>query len=247
MELDLNKGAYNGPQPAELPPPNYGAPPGRLIVAAVCVGQGYDARYVDRLYEAVGRNLRVPFEPLLITDRLTHDITREGWFHVRGSHGFPGWWAKLNLFDASIYPEGTDRVLYLDLDNVVTDSLDEMVHRVEDFVAISNFGPNWRHSPINSSVLLFNPDRVASIYQDFLDTGPEKVQKTLHGDQCFMWRSYGAERIARWTPDEVISYKYHVRGKGGLPKGAKVVVFHGKPDPHEVRDKVDKAWITRHW
>lgn len=212
------------------------------MVACVCTGTKYDPEYVDRLQRAVKLHLTlIPYEFVCITDR--EDLHGEGRTCVKPQNGWPGWWSKINLFDPAHYPEGTDRVLYLDLDCVVTGSLDGIASRAEPLTMISNFGPNWRHSPVNSSCMTFDPHdvHVQEIMIEFF-MNPSKFMKELHGDQCFIWRSYGAELIARFTTEECISYKYHCRGKN-LPKDARVVVFHGKPDPHEVGD----GWVKTMW
>jgi hypothetical protein len=71
----------------------------------------------------------------------------------------------------------------------------------------------------------------------------EADSKRLWGDQEFITERYGdpGKRITKITPSQVVSYKYHCRT--GLPKDAKVVVFHGKPDPHEVADE----WVKQCW
>ncbi len=213
-----------------------------VCVVCVCVGHKYSADYVYKLRAAVERHLDESYTFLCVTDR--QDLHNNEDLLTRSPpDNWPGWWSKINLFNPALYPGGTDRVLYIDIDCVLTGSISPLVRRKEQLVMISNFGPNWRHSPVNSSVMSFDPwdEHVMGINYEFA-ANPEKFIKELHGDQCFIWRSYGAELIARYHPEEVVSYKYHCRGKR-LPPGTKAVVFHGKPDPHEVNDK----WVKEEW
>ena len=44
-------------------------------------------------------------------------------------------------------------------------------------------------------------------------------------------------------PGQLVSYKKHVRG-GSLPEEARLVSFHGKPDPEDVdEDFVKRCWV----
>ena len=43
-------------------------------------------------------------------------------------------------------------------------------------------------------------------------------------------------------PGQLVSYKKHVRG-GSLPEGARLVSFHGKPDPEDVDEDFVKLLL----
>jgi hypothetical protein len=47
--------------------------------------------------------------------------------------------------------------------------------------------------------------------------------------------------VEYFDSEHVVSYKYHCRTTGKLPDNARVVSFHGKPDPSEVSD----AWVKK--
>src|SRR5688500_17803184 len=68
---------------------------------------GLGPLYVDRLCSMVKRNLRQPHR-----------------FVVVGGRPEETWWAKIRLFRPGLF---TGRVLYLDLDSVITGLLDELV------------------------------------------------------------------------------------------------------------------------
>jgi hypothetical protein len=65
----------------------------------------------------------------------------------------------------------------------------------------------------------------------------------LWGDQEFITLLRDTQQIQMeyFHPAHVVSYKYHCRQ--GLPDDARVVCFHGKPDPHEISDE----WVKRCW
>ena len=60
------------------------------------------------------------------------------------------------------------------------------------------------------------------------------MTRSRWGDQGVLQSLIGG--ATRWGP-EVRSYKQHCRA--GVPRGTKVVCFHGRPRPWQVKD----AWV----
>jgi hypothetical protein len=233
--MDLSLPKLNPPIWAEQGP----LPP---YVNVVCVkwGSKYSAKYVDRLRNSVARWMPdgVAWGMFCITD----DEVPDGVVRILPMHEWGTWWQKMNLFDPEIMPHGP--TLYLDLDVVLTGSLEPLLRSIayEPLVMVENFSPNKAHCAHNSSVMLFDVTEPAIIgmFREFVRSDNRAMEK-LHGDQCAIWRLL-RDSIANFERRYVVSYKYHCRGKG-LPHDARVVVFHGKPDPHEVPD----AWVRHYW
>lgn len=183
----------------------------------------------------VSRNLSIPFEFDVLTD-CTSKFNGRDYAKPRAVRvAYFGWWAKIGLFDPTLF-EPEKRILYLDLDVVVCGSLDRIVSVVEPFVAIANFSPNRAQSAHNSSVMVWTAghETPSSIFRDFRREYMDK----LHGDQC--WISQRLPETPNFSDSDIKSYKYHtLRGD----KGGSVIVFHGKPDPHEVSDPI----VAEHW
>lgn len=180
---------------------------------------------VDVLERMVSRNLNVPHEFVCITQS-----------------DLPGWWGKVRLFDG----RANERNLWLDLDVVITGSLDTLVAPLEDGIRIAK---NWAQSGwggCQSSVMYWEGDN-GRIISDRFDPAiahwpPRNEPGVLWGDQEWITQLRDEERLTveYFNPVDVISYKYHVRGQG-LPPHAKVVVFHGEPKPSAVNEK----WVER--
>lgn len=138
-----------------------------------------------------------------------------------------------------LFPAGTP-VLYLDLDVVITGSIDALAFQrtEEPLTMIFNFGPNRSHCAHNSSVMKWTAGdpRVGAIYSLFTND----VMKKLHGDQCWIWRVL-RDKVANWPQKMIKSYKYDCRGRD--PNGAAVVVFHGDPKPHQCKED----WVRKNW
>merc|ERR1711871_504757 len=101
-------------------------PPAPLQVVCVKWGTKYDASYVNKLASSVRRHLSVPHDFTCFTDdasSLDPGITARP---LPDAVPFHGWWFKAVLFSSEAgLPLGA-RVLYLDLDTVVTGCLDEL-------------------------------------------------------------------------------------------------------------------------
>jgi len=192
--------------------------------------------YVEKLRNSVARNLTIPHDFLCVTSHVGPDgVTR-----ISPPRGGEGWWQKVNLFDPLMFPSGV-RVLYLDLDVVVVGSLDKLASSNEPFCMIENYGPNKGHAAHNSSIMLWTPDeKTARIYNLFSDDVP----KQLHGDQCWIWRVM-RDDITDFHQNMAVSYKYEKASPNWHHADDKtaVVVFHGQPKPHQVKDQM----IVQNW
>jgi len=218
-------------------------PPGNrpLVVTCVFYGTKYKVEYVHKLKSAVERNLSVPIRFVCLSDREidgvetvplpTLDKKREGW------------WQKVWLFYPGLFEDG-DRVLYFDLDVVITGDLDYLAHQwaPEPLIMIYNFGPNRGHCAHNSSVMLWsaNDERLNPIFTQYANDS-DKIMNALHGDQCWIWRVL-RDNVANWPRDLIDSYKYDCRGKKQNPL-SRVVVFHGDPKPDQCRE----PWVIANW
>lgn len=174
---------------------------------------------VDILRNMVDLHLRQPHEFICITES-----------------DLPGWWGKVRLFENS-----RERNLWLDLDVAITGPIDGLVTPLNSDLRIAK---NWAQSGYGgcqSSVMYWEGDACKIISDEFdpaiAHWPPINKPGVLWGDQEWITQLRDEERIQveYFSPVDVVSYKYHCRGVG-LPKGAKVVVFHGKPKPAEVCD-----------
>lgn len=158
--------------------------------------------------------------------------------------GWPGWWAKLELFRPGVIPDGT-RILYLDLDTVVVGSLGPILARPEPLIVLEDF---YRHPPtfargLGSGVMAWTAGdpRLTRWYETFL-ADPILYMRACGtgGDQRFLETCLTLEAswkaVTFWpdvVPAAIVSYKVHCSG-GQVPPAARLVCFHGRPKPWEV-------------
>jgi len=177
---------------------------------------------VDTLKRMVSRHLSEPFHFICVTES-----------------DLPGWWGKVRLFSMS-----RNRNLWLDLDVVITGSLDGLVTPTDKLRICKNWAQSgW--GGCQSSVMYWEND-----FSVISDTFPPEIAYwpprnepgVLWGDQEWITklRDEGVVDVEHFSPDDVKSYKYHCQN--GLPQNTKVAVFHGKPKPSEVMDD----WVIKY-
>lgn len=133
---------------------------------------------------------------------------------------WPGWWSKMGAFDTSLI---SGDVLLIDLDTVVF----ELPEMPRETTVLNDF---YRPALMGSGFMFLKEADRARCWAEF--TKSPKLHMALcttrerWGDQGFLNPLIG--KSARWG-DEVRSFKVHCRS--GVPRGTKVVAFHGQPRP----------------
>ncbi len=220
----------------------------------MCTGDKYPfPEYVLRLRSMVARNLTVPHRFICITDFPLNPggypqaelLEADDIEWLKPPTDLPGWWGKLGLFKPGF---ATGMNLWLDLDVVITGSLDILV----DYLPCALATPwNWAqsgHGGCQSSVMLWYGDGPRSIYDSFDHSDahwpPRNDNGKLWGDQEWITvcRDNGFP-VTEIEPGLVVSYKYHCRTEGKSPDNARVVVFHGEPNPSDCHEQ----WIKDAW
>lgn len=196
----------------------------RVAVCCVKWGQRYGPEYVNILADMVGRNLGVPHRFVCFTDDPAG--LDEGIETRSLPFGLTGWWNKVSLFRDGLFEQKT-RIVFLDLDVIVTGPLEELV----DTKGIAH---DWLQGGYNSSVMVWDAGEQTIIWDAFV----LGCMEILHGDQdwiekCSTWPYLPAD----WCP----SYRLH--SLEWPPVGAKIVCFHGSPKPHEVTE----GWVPTMW
>jgi hypothetical protein len=239
------------------------------MIHIVCLkwGNKYSPEYVNKLYGMVKRNTTVPFVFHCMTEQ-SLGVAPEINVLPLPNMGLHGWWYKLYLFNNNFYGLSGE-ILFLDLDIVITGSLDEIVTYAPGRFCIASDG---RPGAYNSSVMRFNIGSMDFVWNSFIFQ-QEKIVADFHGDQD--WIQHQVLTADIYPFPLVVSYKFdcNARAKfgGGLlgkwlrtkglfmpsgeaiyPKDARIILFHGKPDPEDVMhrpyDKYRRApWIASYW
>lgn len=205
-----------------------------LRVICVKWGDKFGPEWVYRLRKMVERNLTIPHEFVCVTEKPVEGVTC-----LPLVCDLPHWWQKVGLLQRGLFPGWN---LYLDLDVVITGSIDPMV----DFV-MGDYSRLWMRDDFsyslrkpkqglsekdreylggvgtcNSSVMIWKGDAASEAFDKFT---PDVMQRQ-HGDQNWITKTLYPNKVGL-LPDEMVgSYKYgQLRNEAIRP----VMVFHGNP------------------
>lgn len=210
----------------------------------VCVNAdnylGRGADYVNILADMVARNIsdKIAYKFICFTDT-PQGIDAEVDIRPLPVDGLDGWWNKLALFKEGLFPKG-DRILYLDLDTVITGGLDDIIKYDGEFAILRDF---IRQEGFQSSVMAWKSGFGNDIWRAYEITERSQIEG---GDQYWIEIYAGLMHIKHdflqdLYPDAFVSYK--LGATYNIPKNCKMVIFHGKPRPHEVVD----GWVPKVW
>jgi len=234
------------------------------LIDFVCVIHGnlYSWDYVEKLHSMMRKNLLVPFRFHVFTEdhrsvpdhMIKHSL--QEWPGVTGARS--AWWYKLQIFDPT---RRLQQVLYLDLDTVIVKNLDwvqdldtNFFWTIHDFKRL--WRPNWQG--LNSSLMYFDAEKFWYVWQNFQSVGLQNVRQDFKGDQDFLTHIIPVDHRKFIDNHRVKSWRWEVY-QGGLdptnktytapgtstniPTATSLVIFHGKPKPHEIVDPV----IISYW
>lgn len=209
-----------------------------INIFCVYVGDAYTIDYVQNLKRGLDKYVDQAYTFNIFTDRRDQlDQLQE----LGVVHTVPyltvdkKWWYKMCMFDQRLGITGP--VLYLDLDVVIVNNIDLLVTRDDKFRMIhdfnrSNVGPQYPKS--NSSVMSWTFEKHHYLWERFKMDIPTHTSR-MAGDQDFI--HLNAINRAWWIDNWIVSYKWeYQKGKMYDPDQTKILVFHGKPKPHEVKD-----------
>lgn len=152
------------------------------------------------------------------------------------------------------------RLFQLDLDVILTDTIDPIVNRPEPFViwkSDSNWKDKWAY---NATVMLITPGAKDDVWQRWM-ADPRGVFQAadadgwgpkVNSDQAIACYLLKDQDVPVWTEADgirayrVFAGKYGERGRA-LPEGTRIVSFHGPRDPSVVDLQRKSPWILDHW
>lgn len=200
-------------------------------------GHKYAPFYTTRLAAGVARNLKREHRFIVCQPPESDEyLTRR-----------PGCFARLRTFDpewqASHGIKRGDKILCLDLDLVVTGSIDHLADREEPFTILQ--GVNAANpNPYNGSVWMLRAGYRPDVFSGFSFARAEKVPfYAFPDDQA--WFHHHMPSAGAYGPKSGV-YGYQKPGWPGgtdLPGNACIVAFFGNRDPKDY----DMSWLREHW
>jgi len=165
----------------------------------------YTRDHVERLMEMVAVNITEPFKFVCVDDS-----------------PFPGYWAKISLFEPGRFD---GRVFYLDLDVTVTGDLTPLAF----YPALFSACQDWGRFGINSSVMAWDAGVADHLFTDFTPA----IMDRLRGDQDYITinKPDAAKFPRQWC------YSYRLGQETGYPEDMRVCVYHGRPKPWTLEEE----------
>jgi len=215
-------------------------------------GDKFPALYVNRLYSMVEKNLSIPFRFVCFTDnsvgiRPEVEIQALPELHIPSDLPERGW-RKLTVF-AENFGHLTGTTLFLDLDIVIVSNMDDFFTYPGDFLIAHD-----KHRPVrlegNSSVFRFEIGQHTEILSHFIENFSDIRQEVRH-EQAYLSREIKKTGELNFWPDAwVPSFKYKCAPSWlqswfkspSIPDGAKIILFHGLPNPPEAIKGISGKW-----
>lgn len=221
----------------------------------VCMKWGplYPAEYANKLFGMVRRNTRGPIRFVCLTDDST-GIRPEVECMPCPTVSLPApynntGWRKITLWAPEL-PGMDGDWLFLDLDVIITGSLDEFFdyHPEQSFIVMQNWTQPGQGIG-NTSVFRFRVGRHPYIYNRLAPEFPS-ILSQFNNEQIYISRT--VSEMAYWPDDWCVLFKTHCVPPmparwwrmPSVPKGARVIAFPGDPNPH---DAVRGNWPTKKW
>jgi len=230
--------------------------------ACVIHGDAYNWIYVERLYNMLKTNLSCEIRMHVFTEPnrpvpapyIKHEL--QEWPGIAGPK--KSWWYKMQMFNSKHF---AGRMLYLDLDTVITKNLDWMWNLSDQhFWAIKDFKYLWRSNfyGLNSSVMLWDTERYHWIWKDFQTKNINATVKLHHGDQDYLNSVLTPKDLRFFDVDTIKSWRWQCKDGGYnmskrqynrpdtgtvVDPATAIMIFHGRPKPHELQDSV----VERYW
>jgi hypothetical protein len=220
-------------------------------------GDYYPLDYVNKLYNMVERNTTFLFEFLLYAGVLAEENPGRlrglnGNIRVEWS-GLPFWWGGMKFWMQDPPGVKTPKLLYLDLDIVITGCIDELILYPSDHACMKDYPagicPAGHERDVNTSVVLLKTGSRPEVWENYVRAGMP-IWNVLEGPDGDRPLPLGAQTlINHWSkfdlfPENwVCSYKLHLVHEKGLPDDCRIVVFHGLPKMHQVNE----SFVRNYW
>jgi hypothetical protein len=181
-----------------------------LTVACVLKSGGtYLPEDVRKLYRGVERHMTGQFEFCVLTDLRKAFEDDVNIYDYGFNEEWPSWWSKIALWDRYQFDE-CGSVLYLDLDTIITGSLDEFVERASSRLRAQRADlmmlQDRRHEVLRGSGIMYweRPELLTHLYDRFASDPEHYMQKYSMmpwlGDQAYTQQRLNPNSIATFAP-----------------------------------------------
>lgn len=207
----------------------------------------YTGDWVNRLHAMAERNIQGQVNHLTLTDigtgvdaRIRKFDIGPWWRKQRVKHG---WWAKVRLFDPALPIPRGERLLFLDLDNLVVRPLDGLLAEADPYPlafaphTAPNFNPPGTVNLYSSACMVWNHGYAPDLFTAW----KPGVTGRLRGDQDWFSTRRPKEAILGGRHFQRLSESV----REGRPREGASVVFCVKPKNHIAA--AESPWVASIW
>lgn len=227
----------------------------------ICVQSGgaYSQQYVMNLWNGARKYSQFDFDFYVFTDNIKQHPSNLGWKFIplpdwSWIKGFKPWWYKLEIFNPQHNIQGQN--LYFDLDIVICNDIVSFWDYINgNFCILQDFNRafNKNITYCNSSIMGWQNNTAQDLYYKFAEKIEHHIS-THRGDQDYIYAELKQKTF--WPTEWAMSWKWELKNGGKthphkpprqpdipyiLPPNTKVIVCHGKPNPHEI-DEISHFW-----
>ena len=222
----------------------------------VCMkwGTKFGPQYVNRLYKMVEKNLTLKHRFICFTDDATGidaGVEIMPLPQVIFEDGPERGWRKLGILSSSL-GDLKGQALFLDLDILILRNIDDFFKVDGEFLIIKDW--DFKNYVGNSSVFRFDIGKHADVLKYF-EENRFQIRKQFRNEQAYLSYAMMKKGILKyWDKKWCVSFKRHCLKKfpinyfkaPELPKDAKILIFHGHPNPEEAFKGFTSKFGFRH-
>jgi hypothetical protein len=209
------------------------------MINVVCVLRqggkvGYDATWVEKLKNSVARNLTLEHKFVCLSD-VTVPCER-----VPLIDSGPGFWAKLELFRPGLFQ---DPVLYIDLDTVICNNLNDVVDYIKDqpFVMLKETDKNV----VSSAIMWWQGDH-SYLWERYTSTSVNVLKEQYskmprYGDQAFIEDYTKHTLLQQHIPESWIGWSSQRK----ISTDTKILIF--RKVSQKPSTMLDHPLVQQHW
>lgn len=223
-----------------------------ITVTCVLWGNKFSEEYVHKMKSMVKRNTTIDHNFVCFSDR---DI--EGVDTKLLQPGLNSWWNKMQVFNTKY--RLSERIVYLDLDTIITNNIDWLLNYKGKFMGIEDVGAINAHQPhlidkLQSGVMAWDYSSNGRVW-DLFSKNP-MATNIFRGDGEYLDSvMFLPDMVQKLYPGRLKSYKYQVY-PNKLTNKTSIVCFHGRPSIKNAISSTTKTpsrvytaqnWIKDYW
>ena len=209
------------------------------------VSDDLPARYINNLYWGVKRNTVLKFDFICFTNE---NLQLDPAISVRRFKmpTMQGVLPRLYMFSKAAGLFG-EQVLCLDIDILITGSMNRLMAYDGLFCARSNFGKDRK--PDGDIMSFTAGKKTEDIFWNPFIKDIEKAEQITDGrERKWIWHVMQkhpevANLFDDYAPNQIASYKMNIRRINCVPKNVSIVSCHGSPRPHQLKE----PWLKKYW